>query len=175
MLRLRSVRSKERNLTGETSSGVAVLTRSDGEAFECFYLSEMPVQVRRAALILGSDETARDVVQDAFVSLLPRWHEVRVPQAYLSRSVLNGCRDVIRHLARGRKLAQENLPSDHSDRHEIMFDVLGRLPFNHRAAIVLRYYEGLTETEIALALNCRPGSIGPWIRRGLNTMRKELS
>lgn len=56
----------------------------------------------------------------------------------------------------------------------MLFDVLARLPFNQRAAIVMRYFAGMTEREIADALDTSPGSIGPWIHRALTTMRKEL-
>jgi RNA polymerase sigma factor (sigma-70 family) len=58
---------------------------------------------------------------------------------------------------------------------DLLFDVLALLPFNQRAAIVMRYFAGMTEHEIADALDTRPGSIGPWIHRALTTMRKELS
>ena len=53
-------------------------------------------------------------------------------------------------------------------------DVLAKLPFNHRAAMVLRYYAGYTTDEISAALGCAPGSVGPWIERGLAAMRKVL-
>ena len=58
--------------------------------------------------------------------------------------------------------------------HDSLVDVLAALPFNHRAAIVLRYYAGFTTEEIARALDCAPGSVGPWIDRGLTAMRKVL-
>ncbi len=55
-----------------------------------------------------------------------------------------------------------------------LYDALARLPFKHRAAVVLRYYLGLTELEIAAHLDCPPGSGGPWIRRGLDRLATEL-
>ena len=57
---------------------------------------------------------------------------------------------------------------------DMLDDVLARLPFNHRAAVVLRYWGGLTTNEIAKELGCAPGSVGPWIDRALEKMRKEL-
>lgn len=59
--------------------------------------------------------------------------------------------------------------------HEILFDALQALPFNHRAALVLSYYHALTEAEIAVQLGCRQGSVGPWISRGLKQLRKALT
>lgn len=55
-----------------------------------------------------------------------------------------------------------------------LYDALAALPFNHRAAVVLRFYQQFTDTEIADLLHCRPGSVGPWIQRGLRRLRKEL-
>ena len=58
---------------------------------------------------------------------------------------------------------------------DVLWDVLSKLPFNQQAAVVLRFYAGMTETEIAASLDCAPGSVGPWISRALATMRKELT
>jgi len=49
------------------------------------------------------------------------------------------------------------------------------LPFRQRAAIVLRYYGGYTEVEIAKSLNCRQGTVGPLIHRGLKALRNQLA
>ena len=57
---------------------------------------------------------------------------------------------------------------------ERLDDVLARLPFNQRAAVVLRFYGGHTTDEIAQALECANGSVGPWIDRALDKMRKAL-
>jgi RNA polymerase sigma factor (sigma-70 family) len=56
----------------------------------------------------------------------------------------------------------------------VLDDVLAILPFNQRAAVVLRYYAQLSIDEIADALGCRRGSVGPWISRALKSMRKVL-
>jgi DNA-directed RNA polymerase specialized sigma24 family protein len=40
--------------------------------------------------------------------------------------------------------------------------------------VVLRFYGGLTTEEIAQALGCAPGSVGPWITRALTKLRKAL-
>jgi RNA polymerase sigma factor (sigma-70 family) len=53
-------------------------------------------------------------------------------------------------------------------------DALAVLPFNQRAAIVLRFYIGLSTREIANSLDCRPGTVGPLITRGLKQLRKDI-
>ena len=144
-------------------------------AFSDFYRAEHAGQVRRAALLVGSDETANDVVHDAMTAMYQRWDMITDPGPYLNRAVLNGCRDVGRRRAADRKRARRLRPQHDSTHDEILLDVLSRLPFNQRAAIVLRFYAGMTEREISATLDVPTGSIGPWINRALTTMNKELS
>ena len=143
--------------------------------FSDFYRAEHAGQVRRAALLVGSDETANDVVHDAMTAMYQRWDTITDPGPYLNRAVLNGCRDVGRRRAADRKLVRRLRPQHDTTTDEILLDVLARLPFNQRAAIVLRFYAGMTEREISTALDVPTGSIGPWINRALTTMNKELS
>lgn len=148
----------------------------DESHFTAFYRREHEPQVRRAALILGSGEAAHDVVHDAMTSMYKRWSTIEAPGAYLNRAVLNGCRAVGRTQVADRRMQQRLRPVDDSTSHDdVLFDVLARLPFNQRAAVVMRYFAGMTEHEIAEALDARPGSVGAWIHRALATMRKELS
>ena len=48
---------------------------------------------------------------------------------------------------------------------------LDRLNHRERACIVLKYYEDLTEREIAAVVGCRPGSVGPTLHRALAKLR----
>ena len=144
--------------------------------FTAFYRAEAPGQIRRAALLTGSDEAANDVVHDALAAMYRRWADIAEPGPYLNRAVLNGCRDRGRRTAVHRRLV-DRLRSGRTDdaERDVLTDVLGRLPFNQRAAVVLRYYAGCTTAEIAEALDCPPGSVGPWIDRALRRLREELS
>lgn len=148
----------------------------DEADFTAFYRREHEPQVRRAALMLGSGEAAHDVVHEAMASMYKRWSTIDAPGSYLNRAVLNGCRAVVRTRVADRRMQLRIRPVDDSTSlDDVLFDVLARLPFNQRAAVVMRYFAGMTELEIADALGTRPGSIGPWIHRALTTMRKELS
>lgn len=143
--------------------------------FPDFYRAEMSGQVRRAFLMLGDNEQANDVVSEAMVGVYRNWATLEVPAAYLNRAVLNGCRDLGRRRVTSRRLLQRMTPVDATAAaNDVLSDVLAALPFNHRAAVVLRYYAGYTTGEIAEALDCAPGSVGPWIERGLAAMRKVL-
>lgn len=151
----------------------SVTTSTD---FDSFYRAEVVAQVRRAALLVGSADAANDIVQDAFANMYRRWAEIADPAPYLNRAVLNGCRDRARRRQSFLRLVERlRTAPPSSGEPEILSDLLGRLPFNQRAAVVMRFYAGLSTEEISTALDCPRGSIGPWIDRALNTMRKELS
>lgn len=144
-------------------------------AFRAFYAHEFDAQVRRAYLLIRSSDDANEIVQDAMIGVYERWDELDNPGGYLNRSVLNGCRDLARRRAvadRGRRSLR---PMDHAPAGDVLDDVLAALPFNQRAAVVLRYYGGWSAAQIADALGCSPNSVGPWITRALDTLRKELS
>lgn len=157
---------------------MAEVPQSRGEAqrsgFDDFYGRELPNQVRAATLILGSVAAAQDAVHDAFANVLRDWETIVEPGPYLQRAVVNRCRDLLRrrHVASAslRHLATPDVPEIDLP----LYDALGRLPFNQRAAIVLRFYLQLTEAEIAANLGCATGSVGPWIRRGLDQLASEL-
>lgn len=143
--------------------------------FAVFYRRELEGQVRRAALLLNSDEAGNDVVHDVFTKMYARWADIEDPGPYLNRAVLNGCRDIGRRRVVAADVDFRLRASTTPEPDHIMFDVIDGLPFNQRAAVILRFYGRMTENEIAAALDCRPGSVGPWIRKALDTMRKELS
>ena len=58
--------------------------------------------------------------------------------------------------------------------NEPLWQALRALPQRQRAVIVLRYYEGLSEAEIADALGCRPGTVKSLAKRALDHLAKEL-
>jgi RNA polymerase sigma factor (sigma-70 family) len=154
---------------------VAVPVRdSDASEFGKFYERELAGQVRRAALIVGDLQAGRDLVHDSFADVFQRWIEVRDPGPYLNTVVLNRCRDHLRRNKRRARVGYQPVLNDHAD-DEPLWDALQALPFNHRAALALRFHEQMTDREIAETLGCRIGSVGPWIQRGLTKLRMDLS
>lgn len=124
---------------------------------------------------MRSNELANDIVHDAMVGVWRRW-PLENPTGYLSQAVLNGCRDAGRRRA-SRNAAVGRLGAGSADRapSEHLDDVLAALPYNQRAAVVLRFYCGWTTAEIAEALDCPANSVEPWISRALARMRKDLA
>ena len=160
--------------------GHASTSRTQGagrgrDTFARFYEAEVVRQVRAATLMLGSQQAAQDIVHDVFTEMFQRWDGgISDPGPYLQRAVVNRCRDAMRRTAVARRhrrlLRAEDVPAVDAP----LYDALATLPPKHRAAVVLRYYLGLTEAEIALHLDCPTGSVGPWIRRGLDRLAVEL-
>lgn len=142
--------------------------------FEAFYGAELTGSVRRIALIVGSVPAAEDIVHDALVQVYRRWDHLDSPGAYLRTATLNGA---FRWLGRQHREpayadppeAPAHVPSAFVE----MVDQLAGLTPRQRAAVVLRYYVGLKEDEIAEVLSCRPGSVGPLLSRARAHLRRE--
>jgi RNA polymerase sigma factor (sigma-70 family) len=160
--------------TGSASSS------GGGRDFAAFYHANFPGQLRRASVLARSADEAADAVQQAFVDVYRKWSDLIEPERYLSRAVVNRCRDGGRRAsARDRlrlRLVREPLAqvTELPLADEELWAALNGLPFNQRAAIVLRYYGGHSEADIAELLDCSTGSVGPWISRGLARLRREL-
>src|SRR5262245_21680966 len=78
----------------------------DRAGFGDFYRLELDAQVRRAVLLLGSNDIVNDVVHDAFMAVYRRWDTLDEPGPYLHIAVLNGCRGIHRQRSRQRRLVR---------------------------------------------------------------------
>lgn len=161
-------------------------SREDAEAadpgaasFTQFFDAEFPGQLRRAAFLLREQEAAEDVVHDAFGQVWRRWDTIAEPGPYLNRCVLNGCRAHANARRRRSGQRRTNPGFDADVRVDPAFvelhDVLMCLPFNQRCAVVLRFYAGMTNEEIADAMGRPIGSVGPWIQRAKARLLEELT
>ena len=141
--------------------------------------------VRLAALLLHDPTEAEEVAQDAFVALHGRWRRLRDPGAalpYLRASVVNGARSRLRHRAVVRRHLQAVPPDEPSAEHHVLarldrravIDALRALPARQREALVLRYWAGLSEAEIAEAMGVARGSVKSHASRGLAALRTTL-
>jgi RNA polymerase sigma factor (sigma-70 family) len=118
--------------------------------------------VRLAFLLCGDERRAEDSVAEAFARVYPRWRRGGLDDAdaYLRRAVVNQLRSGWRRLLVERRHAaaasgDERGQLAHADRsadHGELLWALAQLTHRQRAAIVLRFYEGLKETEVAEAL-----------------------
>lgn len=145
------------------------------------YLQHAPAATRLAYFLTGDRELAQDLVQDAFVKVAGRFQYLRVPDAfdaYLRRSIVNMFTSHLRRrrlerleLRRQRSARErEQRDVDFAER-DAMWTALQGLPTRQRAAVVLRYYEDLSERETADVLGCSLGAANQLVARGIATLR----
>jgi RNA polymerase sigma factor (sigma-70 family) len=133
------------------------------------------VPIAWRALVAQDAHAGEEIAQEAFARLYPMWGRAERPEAYLRTSIVNGCRN--RH-RRGRtertKLPLVATPDRVDIASAELADAVAALPFRQRAVVVLRYWGGLSEAEIADALGCRPGTVKSLASRALARLEKVI-
>jgi RNA polymerase sigma factor (sigma-70 family) len=156
-----------------------------GADLRALFESHYQPMVRLATVVLGHNAAAEDVVQQAFVALdrvLPTLAP-GVAAGYLRASVMNGCRSYVR-AGRARKRRPNAVregappaPEDEAvrdDQHRRVLAAIDGLPWRQRQCLVLRYYSGLHDTEIAETLGVSLGSAKTHLRRGQRALHDQL-
>jgi RNA polymerase sigma-70 factor (sigma-E family) len=142
--------------------------------------------VRLASLLVDDPLTAEDVVQEAFTGLHRHWAGLRdeaAAVAYLRTAVVNGSRSVLRR----RRTARDYVPPHQvnarsaeslamlSAEHQAVVDALGTLPPRQREVLVLRYYGGMSEAEIADATGISRGTVKSTASRALDAVQRSMA
>lgn len=143
-------------------------------SFADLYTEQFAPMVRLAVALTGSDAIAEDLVHDAFVRVHARYQHVQYPVAYLRRAVVNACRSAARRSQHERSRTRLELLGQSELQPDELFDALSRLAYRQRAALVLQFYEGLTQAEIAEVLGCREGTVASLVHRGLAQLRRVI-
>ncbi len=144
--------------------------------------------LRFAYLVTRDHNRAEEAVQDALVSAYSRWSRISQtgdPEAYVRRSIVNA------DISRWRRFFRRETPmsdptsvdvapreTDHAGDHaeqDAIWTLCASLPKKQRAAVVLRYYEGLPDADIAEILGCTAGTVRSQIHRALMSLRTTLS
>jgi RNA polymerase sigma-70 factor (sigma-E family) len=142
--------------------------------FTELYRTKYASLVRLAFLIVDQNEVAEEVVQESFARLHIRWDRVDDPASYVRRSIINACRDVLRRRRVERTFLKRLRPEPSSPDTDYLGDALARLPARERIALVLRHYEGLSEAQIAEAMQCPPGTVKTLLHRGGARLKDQL-
>jgi RNA polymerase sigma-70 factor (sigma-E family) len=140
------------------------------ESFDELFRAEQVAMVRLAYLLVGDEAVAEEVVQDALLTVYERWGRIHNRGGFLRQCVVNRSRRVLRR----RKLEHRHRPRtpdavEPAGRE--LLDALAALPYQWRAVVVLRFYGGLTQEEIADALDLRIGTVKSSLHRGLAQLR----
>lgn len=145
------------------------------DTFESFYRSEYPGAVRLAHLLTSRSDIAEDLAQDAFARIQVRFGRLTNPPAYLRTTVVNLCRSWHRRRRRAERGAHLLVTEGVVPLGAVeVLDAIDALPWKWKAVIVLRYWEALSEAEIAEALHCPPGTVKTWAARALARLEREL-
>ena len=146
---------------------------------------------RTAQRITGSAADAEDVLQTVFLRLVRSREEYDLsqnPEAYLSRAAINASLDLLRSRTRAKSVALDDVDADsltsrfrnpeaeHADRElqKLIREAVARLGKTAGEMFVLRYYEGLENKEIAVALNTSPLVVGVVLHRARTKLKKEI-
>jgi RNA polymerase sigma-70 factor (sigma-E family) len=141
--------------------------------------------VRVATLLLGDQQSAEDVVQDAFFGLyrgLPGLRDRSKALPYLRASVINGSRSVLRARKRaGLRRVQHDPPvwsaesaAMAGEDRKALLAAVARLPRRSREVLALRYYLDLADHEIAAALGISRATVSSTASRALAKLAREL-
>jgi RNA polymerase sigma-70 factor (sigma-E family) len=151
------------------------------------FVAERLDQLLRYATALSCDpHLAKDVVQEVLLRAQQRWRHIETadqPMAYVRRMIVNeylswrrrrANRDVM--VAHAKLAELSPTVADQTGRYDERQEMLARivrLPRRQRAAVVLRYYENLSDPEIAVALGCAEATVRSHISRALAALRTD--
>ncbi|MEU7928371.1 SigE family RNA polymerase sigma factor [Micromonospora sp. NPDC049801] len=148
-----------------------------------FVTSRTPALIRVAYLLTGDRHAAEDLFQSALAKTIPKWQTLRNadPEGYL-RAVMY--REQVSWWRRLRHRRESMLsgavepvepdPNGGTDVRLAMRAALRLLPPAQRTVLVLRYYEDLTETQVAEALGCSTGTVRSRTHRAVTRLRELL-
>jgi RNA polymerase sigma-70 factor (sigma-E family) len=163
---------------------VEAAERAEGGRLGELFAQHAAAATRLGYLLTGDRAIAEDLVQEAFVRIAGRLGHLRDPsafQAYLRSTVINLSRMHHRkqktertYLEREANLRPPEGPERDVAVSEAMRAALLRLPERQRTAIVLRFYEDLTDTATAEILRCPTGTVRSLVSRGMETLRREV-
>jgi RNA polymerase sigma factor (sigma-70 family) len=159
----------------------SALVVPEAGTFDAVYQRNFDALFRLASMLVSSTTEGEEIAQEAFVRWYARRTVVKDPDSYLRTVVINLTRDGLRrrytakrraHLfqteAREAAVGAEATPSTP------MLDMIAHLPARQRAVVLLRFYEGRSEHDIASIIGCRPGTVKSLLSRALDALRKEV-
>ena len=152
----------------------------DDEDFAQFMAAALPGLLRFGRVLTGDALRGEELVQQALVATWSRWGRLDIaqPHAYVRRAMVNA------HTSWWRRARRESLlpedwdhpDSDNPDgaERDRTLRALRTLPPRQRAVLVLRYYEDLSEADIADVLGCSRGAVKSHASRALRALRPHL-
>jgi len=158
---------------------------SAGDRLGALYARHGPDALRLAYLLTGDRELSEDLVQEAFIKVAGRLTALRRADSfrwYLRRTIVNLANSYLRHRRVERAYAKglissaagAGVSSPDMVTKQAVREAIGRLPARQRAVVVLRYYEDLTDQQIASVLGWPLGSVKSSLYRAAAALRERL-
>lgn len=158
------------------------MARRDPAVFAEFVAARSSSLFRTAYLMVGEHALAQDLLQEAFTKTYvawPRLREVGNAEAY-TRKVITTTAISWRRKKSWHERPTESLPeqlapatSDLGAR-DWLWTELQKLPPRQRAAVVLRFYEDMSEAQTAAAMGCATGTVKSQVSQGLKRLREQI-
>jgi len=136
-----------------------------------------------ATLLTGDEHVAEDIAHDAFLRAAGRFRHLREPEAfgaYLRRTVVNACRARARRTRRERMFLERTWrvrsvePDTSAEDRDELLPLIKALPYRQRAALVLRYWDDMSEVQIADILRTSPRAVNALLSRAMESLRSEI-
>jgi RNA polymerase sigma-70 factor (ECF subfamily) len=162
---------------GTVGRDAASGSRNDPDAFEVAVRPHYAPLMRRLVLVLGDENDAEDIAQDAYLRAYRSWErfdgvDVR---AWLYTIALRLAFNQVRRRRRWLAILGRTEPAPWTDRSDPdLWDALRRLNGRTRAALLLNVLDGYTHREIAAMLDVPEGTVASWISRGRAALRTDL-
>lgn len=147
--------------------------------FQDYVLARRRALLRSAWLLTGDWHAAEDLVQTALIRCHPHWSRIASdsPDAYVRKAMINAHTSLLRRRWRGERPTAN--PPDRADRdvyadadsRQTLIAALAKLPARQRAAVVLRFYEDLSENDTAAVLGCSVGTVKSQTSKALTALR----
>jgi RNA polymerase sigma-70 factor (sigma-E family) len=160
--------------------------RRDRSGFAEFAQARAGALHRAAYLMVGDSQLAQDLVQEALTKTYVAWPRLRDPrnaEAYCRKAITTTAISWFRRKSWDNERPTEYLPEHPvagttqeqsvADR-DAVWRALRQLPPRQRAALVLRFYEDLTEAQTAAAMGCAVGTVKSQVSAGLKKLRERL-
>jgi RNA polymerase sigma-70 factor (sigma-E family) len=154
--------------------------------FDEFFRATWPRLYRTAYAVAGNAASAEDALQSAYVRAYASWGRVSRadhPEAYVRRIVVNEILGTRRRAwwqrerphASPEPPGQVPAPDAGVVEHDAVWLAVLALPPRQRAVIVLRYYEDLSEEQIAETLGCSRGTVKSQASAALSSLRRDAA
>lgn len=159
------------------------MKQEDRDSFRQFVQTRSQSLFRTALLLTGDSVEAEELLQSGLVKTCLAWHRLHdqsLAESYVYRTMVNTrigwWRHRSRECVRFDQRDQPDLdPAVSVSERDAILRALRELPRRQRAAVVLRYYEDLSEAQTAAALGVSVGSVKSATSRGLARLRHDLS